>query len=931
MEKIKKLFNLKLILMLISTVFLCNTSIYSYASSLRLAIGDYKRPNIILSDKNISDMLIELGSINDPQAIGNKASIYAIFKKLGLRFPNGHGLESGTVRRMIVSKDFLMAISQEIYNRYKGLTIGIRSSPEYSMPGRLRTETKVECSSPELIAKKLLIVAKSWNDERAKEYRKAKDIPDDSGFGIVIQKWIFGDKNERSGSGVAYSRNPDLGGAFTVRFGVKIPGEDIVSGKTAGESSMKLFRFNDAIYFELQSIARKLEQEKHWPQEIEFVVEDGVLYILQSRNVEFSPIGELAYINSRVDIGNMTEAQAVPFLEKIQQRIASRRVFKLENVVGKIIGKGITSIPGAMAGKLAFNIEEAEEYAKDGPVIIAATPETREEIIIKISSFPRVGFITTYGGDASHEVVLTRAAGIPAIINVQEMEIVSERGSKALKYKGGVVKAGDFVAIDGDANVIIAPQDRNIMVENGMFLDATYGIDLEAFKRSFIDSVGLDVSYEKLLALNIEAQDNFLILKQESEEKYISDSNRKLRKKEAFIANIKKHYLHQLLIQKAKEIGRTEDDANKDLGLLRRLGPEQEMQAEEVALADFLEGIKDITGSYPKPFLFYRNAALQIYKKAPYNTVAIRKFARALESLKDINQLSMGNLRVLELVLRQIYKKLLAKQAQLNLAAERGIAMSGKAEDNLLLISSVGKALARPDFIIKRDIQYFERPDISGADKEIYIDENQGFVLIKIRAGTEYSAALPRSLYNIRGKLKSETGVIFNICKWEKGGEHNNPMTHYDPEIIVPVESKDRILATIQPDAETLGFTVYEAKDFAKIYYRFLSHSLWSMKCHPTLHSALSQRYSRDELKKITVTELDKFVHERLVISTDEELFKDNSGTAWLIAAQGWRIYVHPFFFIFFESENDAHLKYLSVSDIKFVNELPNPIINQAI
>ena len=930
MKKIKNLLNSKLILMLIRIVFLCNTSVYSYASSLRVPIGDYKRPNIVLSDRNVSGMLIELGSIDDTKAIGNKASMYAIFKKLGLRFPNGQVLESDTVRRLVTSKDFLMAISQEIYNRYKGLTIGIRSSPEYSMPGRLKTETKVECTSPELIAKKLLIVAKSWNSERAREFRKAKDISDDSGFGIVIQKWIFGDKNEKSGSGVAYSVNSDVGADFSVRFGIMIPGEDIVSGKIAGQSSMELFRFNGAIYFELQNIARKLEQEKHWPQEIEFVVEDDVLYILQSRNIEFSPRGELAYINSRVKSSDMTEAQAVPFLEKIQQRIASRKVFKIkENSVVRIIGKGIASIPGAMAGRLVFSIEEAREYAKYGPVIIAATLETREEIIIKISSFPMAGFITTYGGDASHEAVLTRAAGIPAIINAQEMEIVSEGGSKVLKHKGGVVKAGDFVAIDGDANAIITSQDRNIMVENGIFLDATHGIDLEAFRKSFINSIGPNISYEKLLALNIEAQDNFLILSQEIEEKYISDSKRESRKKEAFIANIKKHYLHQLLIQKAMEIGRTEYDANKDLGLLRMFRPEQEMQAEKVALEDFLEGIKAISGSYPRPFLFYRNAALQIYKKAPYNTVAIRKFARALENLKDINQLSMYKLSVLELILRQIYKKLLAEQTQLNLVAERRKIVPGKAENNLLLINSVGKALARPDFIIKRDMQYFERSDISAADKEIYIDENQGFVLIKIRAGTEYSASLPESLDNIRDKLKSEPDVIFNICKWTEGGSHNYPKTHYDPEIIVPVESKDRILALIEPEVSQLGFSECGPKDFVGVYYRFLPHSLWSPSCYPTFYNALSQRYSRDELKKIT--SLGELVHERLVISTDEKLFKDNSGTSWLITAKGWHIYVHPFFFIFFESGQEAYLKYLSVPDIKLSNELPNLVINQSI
>ncbi len=376
-------------------------------------------------------------------------------------------------------------------------------------------------------------------------------------MGIIAQIKANSDLNENSASGVVCSRDPNSGKkAMFGNFAVKSMGEDIVLGKIAGEPIGNMEDVFSEIYrTELPAALEKLEEKCGYPQEVEFAIEDGKLIFLQTRDVKFTPQGEVRYIQDMVKEGRLSQAQSIPKLKKLQEKLSSRQVYKIkEGLVKQVIAWGETAIPGAMAGRLAFSLEKAREYSANGaPVIVLATPQTREEIIKHVTNFTQVGLITTYGGDSSHEAVLARAAGIPAII--------LDDVNKFLRYSpGSEISEGDFIAIDGNENEIFLTREKDVLIKDTVFLDATYGIDLvkfeKKFRRAYLDSrdmIKANIRYEDLIWFYIVACKRFEIY----------ENSGQIRR--AFIADFKKHFLHELFKQKAKEIGIGLDAANAQL------------------------------------------------------------------------------------------------------------------------------------------------------------------------------------------------------------------------------------------------------------------------------------------------------------------------------------------------------------------------------
>jgi len=367
----------------------------------------------------------------------------------------------------------------------------------------------------------------SWNNPNVQEFRRKNNI-DAKGMGIIIQTMVYGDKNDNSCTGVAFSRNPNTGEKKMFgNFKVKAQGKEIVSGISSGEPIENL-KVKFPGHFEiLYEALQRLEREAEKPQEIEFTAEDGVLYFLQTRDIKFA-----------------------------------RKLFKVKDGVKKeFICKGLTSIPGAMFGRLAFNTSKADKFSK-GSIIFVSTIKNRDEIIENITKFSKVGLITVgYGSDSCHEAVQMRAAGIPAVLNAQNIRV--DLFSWQLTYGDKVIKESDYLVVDGNSNAVFITDEKDILIEDKITQDETFGIDIAEFreelKRPYLERIrGLTepiekkAFYEELLRECVEAREKF-------REDGIAD------KGAAFITNMKERFLNELLIEAAKLIGKNEVEARREL------------------------------------------------------------------------------------------------------------------------------------------------------------------------------------------------------------------------------------------------------------------------------------------------------------------------------------------------------------------------------
>lgn len=443
-------------------------------------------------------------------------------------------------------------------------SFAVRSSPVVSMPGILATELGV--TTPEELIQAIRRVKDSWNNDKAIRLKDANSISSDSVMPIIIQIMVDTFKNKNSGAGVVFSWDPDTGekgicGAYTVMGA----GSSIVSGNITGLQIAGMQEKFPEAFEELCDAMRALEGRLGFPQEVEFAVKDGVLYFLQTRDIKFSFQGEINYLKSVTGsaAGKLT---LVPKIEALQQRFSMRKVFKVRGGVNiKVVGKGKIALPGAIFGRLALSIEKAREFCATGPVIFASSDT--DEILQSIVSMPSVGIIIiSKGGCASHSAVLARAAWIPVIMDITDsMSIEPGRPwrPRSLMAKDGTIKIteGDLIGVDGNSNAVFITDEKEILEECGEYLDVAFGIDIGAHRKKFISpwlnadetKIKPELTLEGLLDLNLQAWFAYGKLAAEGDTK------------EAFLANLKKHFLHELLIQKALELGEKKEEVEERL------------------------------------------------------------------------------------------------------------------------------------------------------------------------------------------------------------------------------------------------------------------------------------------------------------------------------------------------------------------------------
>ncbi|MDW8084226.1 MAG: pyruvate, phosphate dikinase [Candidatus Caldarchaeum sp.] len=286
-------------------------------------------------------------------------------------------------------------------------------------------------------------VFKSWNNPRAVEYRRYYKIPEDLGTAVNIQTMVFGNLGENSGSGVGFTRNPATGEKKL--YGEYLPkaqGEDVVAGI---RTPFPLEKLEPHLLKQLEDTAKKLEQHFRDMQDFEFTVENGRLYMLQTRNGKRTAQAAVKIAVDMFEEGLISAAETLLRVDPNElNQLLHRRLdpsFK-----GKPIAKGLNASPGAASGKVVFDTDEAAERGSRGEKIILVRPETTPEDIKGMIAAQ--GVLTSRGGMTSHAAVVARGMGKPAVVGCENIRINMDEGFFTT-VDGLVVRHNDVITIDG--------------------------------------------------------------------------------------------------------------------------------------------------------------------------------------------------------------------------------------------------------------------------------------------------------------------------------------------------------------------------------------------------------------------------------------------------------------------------------------------------
>ncbi|MGI6148542.1 MAG: pyruvate, phosphate dikinase [Limnochordia bacterium] len=294
-------------------------------------------------------------------------------------------------------------------------------------------------------------VFRSWNNARAIRYRKIHDIPGDWGTAVNVQTMVFGNMGETSGTGVAFTRDPSTGeNVFYGEYLMNAQGEDVVAGIRTPHKISKLKEDMPEVYAELESIYKKLELHYRDMQDIEFTIQEGKLYMLQTRNGKRTATAAVRIAVEMAHEGLIDKQTAVMRVDpnQIDQLLHPMIDPKAKY---EALAKGLPASPGAAVGRLVFTAHEAEEWANRGEKVILARTETSPEDIGGMDVAE--GILTSRGGMTSHAAVVARGMGKCCVAGVGAAKI--DEAKKTLTVGSTVLKEGDWVTLNGTTGELI--------------------------------------------------------------------------------------------------------------------------------------------------------------------------------------------------------------------------------------------------------------------------------------------------------------------------------------------------------------------------------------------------------------------------------------------------------------------------------------------
>src|SRR5450631_537417 len=298
-------------------------------------------------------------------------------------------------------------------------------------------------------------VFRSWQNDRAKHYRRMNNIPDELGTAVNVQAMVFGNLGDTSGTGVGFTRNPANGTKeFYGEFLLNAQGEDVVSGVRTPVPILELEKIMPDVYNQLRDITTRLEKHYKDMQDFEFTIQDRKLYMLQTRNGKRTGLAAVRVALQMVDEGLIKKEEAIFRVDPNQ--LYDFLVPRLDEKGSKVevLAKGLPASPGAAVGQIVFTADEAVEKAghdaTKNPVILVRAETTPEDIHgMEVAK----GILTSRGGMTSHAAVVTRGMGKCCVAGAGDID-VNEK-SREMRVKGQTFKEGDWISLDGTTGRVI--------------------------------------------------------------------------------------------------------------------------------------------------------------------------------------------------------------------------------------------------------------------------------------------------------------------------------------------------------------------------------------------------------------------------------------------------------------------------------------------
>ena len=303
-------------------------------------------------------------------------------------------------------------------------------------------------------------VFSSWNNKRAIDYRNFNKIPHNLGTAVNVQSMVFGNMGNDSGTGVAFTRNPSTGEEQLYgEYLLNAQGEDVVAGIRTPSKINRLQKDLPDVYRQFQDIAQRLERHYRDMQDLEFTVEKGRLYMLQTRSAKRTAQAAVKAAVDMVAEGLISEQEAVRRVDPFQvYQLLLPRFDEEEKAratkAGKFLARGLNASPGAATGKAVFNADRAEQLGKAGIAVVLVRPETSPDDVHGM--LVAKGILTARGGATSHAAVVARGLGLPCVAGCEGIRVHDEERLFRVVDSDVVIHEGDDISIDGATGEVFA-------------------------------------------------------------------------------------------------------------------------------------------------------------------------------------------------------------------------------------------------------------------------------------------------------------------------------------------------------------------------------------------------------------------------------------------------------------------------------------------
>ena len=346
-------------------------------------------------------------------------------------------------------------------------------------------------------------VFQSWWNPRAQHYRRMNKIDDRLGTAVNVQAMVYGNMGETSATGVGFTRNPATGAKeFYGEFLINAQGEDVVAGIRTPQPIAALAEIMPEVHEQLKQITTSLEQHYRDVQDFEFTVQEGKLFMLQTRNGKRTGPAALRIAVDMVEEGLITKEEAVMRVDPQQlDQLLHPLIEEKSRKQLKLLAKGLPASPGAAVGKIVFTADDAVEAATKAPVILVRKETVPDDIHgMEVAK----GILTSRGGMTSHAAVVARGMGIPCVAGAEEVRI--DERAKKLSVGSVTLKEGDWLSLDGTLGEVYAGQAETVEPDPSSGVLATFMGWADEFRGDFGVRANADVPRDAKVARKFGAE-----------------------------------------------------------------------------------------------------------------------------------------------------------------------------------------------------------------------------------------------------------------------------------------------------------------------------------------------------------------------------------------------------------------------------------------